>query len=171
MNEFKISIGSTQLALPLKSPKSQQFEEALLLLDVTKSPPLSRQSSPLADLSSDLTSYEIDQSISVIDPPEKKQTDVDLLFAANLLVQNKQHTIKGVEKKKRKTPHVARSVNANGQQRQCNFCLTTATPMWRHGPIGYDDLCNKVFTLLNLVWCEMDARKDLARRGTTSIFC
>ncbi|KAJ3403955.1 hypothetical protein HDU80_003467 [Chytriomyces hyalinus] len=26
--------------------------------------------------------------------------------------------------------------------RQCSFCGTLSTPMWRHGPVGYDPLCN-----------------------------
>ncbi|KAJ3325170.1 hypothetical protein HDV06_004927 [Boothiomyces sp. JEL0866] len=26
--------------------------------------------------------------------------------------------------------------------RQCSYCATTSTPMWRHGPVGYDTLCN-----------------------------
>ncbi|KAJ3345172.1 hypothetical protein HDU83_004364 [Entophlyctis luteolus] len=26
--------------------------------------------------------------------------------------------------------------------RTCSFCHTTTTPMWRHGPVGYDPLCN-----------------------------
>ena len=29
--------------------------------------------------------------------------------------------------------------------RKCDYCFTTVTPMWRHGPPGYQDLCNKVF--------------------------
>ncbi|KAJ3192279.1 hypothetical protein HDU82_003257 [Entophlyctis luteolus] len=26
--------------------------------------------------------------------------------------------------------------------RTCSFCHTITTPMWRHGPVGYDPLCN-----------------------------
>ncbi|KAJ3262258.1 dolichol-P-mannose synthesis [Boothiomyces macroporosus] len=26
--------------------------------------------------------------------------------------------------------------------RRCSYCTTTSTPMWRHGPVGYDTLCN-----------------------------
>ncbi|KAJ3315927.1 dolichol-P-mannose synthesis [Boothiomyces sp. JEL0838] len=26
--------------------------------------------------------------------------------------------------------------------RRCSYCATTSTPMWRHGPVGYDTLCN-----------------------------
>ncbi|KAI8809509.1 hypothetical protein BJ742DRAFT_226494 [Cladochytrium replicatum] len=27
--------------------------------------------------------------------------------------------------------------------RRCTYCFATTTPMWRHGPPGYPDLCNK----------------------------
>ena len=145
MNEFKIFTGSRQVFLPLKSPKTQQFEEALLLLDVTKSPPLSRQSSPVNDLSSDQTAYEDDMNGSILNTisnPHKPPSDKDLFLGASLLVQSK---VKPVAKK-RKIQNVARATNANGQQRKCKFCQATVTPMWRHGPIGYEDLCNKVRT-------------------------
>ncbi|KAJ3276729.1 dolichol-P-mannose synthesis [Terramyces sp. JEL0728] len=26
--------------------------------------------------------------------------------------------------------------------RRCSYCATSTTPMWRHGPVGYDTLCN-----------------------------
>lgn len=29
--------------------------------------------------------------------------------------------------------------------RSCSYCQATVTPMWRHGPPGFEDLCNKVF--------------------------
>jgi hypothetical protein len=32
----------------------------------------------------------------------------------------------------------------NGVQRRCGHCLATETPMWRNGPPGFGDLCNKV---------------------------
>ena len=32
--------------------------------------------------------------------------------------------------------------------RTCNYCSATTTPMWRHGPPEYPDLCNKVFILI-----------------------
>ncbi|KAJ3100262.1 hypothetical protein HDU97_002398 [Phlyctochytrium planicorne] len=32
--------------------------------------------------------------------------------------------------------------NPNSNVRQCTFCGTEKTPMWRHGPTGYDPLCN-----------------------------
>ncbi|KAI8589211.1 hypothetical protein BDZ88DRAFT_452298 [Geranomyces variabilis] len=28
-------------------------------------------------------------------------------------------------------------------ERVCSYCSTTTTPMWRHGPEGYNDLCNR----------------------------
>ncbi len=28
--------------------------------------------------------------------------------------------------------------------RSCAYCKTTETPMWRHGPPGFQNLCNKV---------------------------
>ncbi|KAI8902420.1 hypothetical protein BC833DRAFT_573470 [Globomyces pollinis-pini] len=39
------------------------------------------------------------------------------------------------ERKKRKDPVTGRT---------CDYCKSTQTPLWRHGPPGYDDLCNKV---------------------------
>ncbi|RKO90086.1 hypothetical protein BDK51DRAFT_30497 [Blyttiomyces helicus] len=40
------------------------------------------------------------------------------------------------------TPAHKRAKKADG--RRCAHCDATVTPMWRHGPVGYDDLCNKV---------------------------
>ncbi|EGF84406.1 hypothetical protein BATDEDRAFT_85119 [Batrachochytrium dendrobatidis JAM81] len=37
----------------------------------------------------------------------------------------------------------SKPVNASSQNRVCNYCQATTTPMWRHGPPGYPDLCNK----------------------------
>jgi hypothetical protein len=149
MNEFKIFTGSRQTFLPLKSPKTQQFEEALLLLDVIKSPPLSRQSSPVLDLSSDQTAYEEDMNgsnLTEANPQSKPPSDKEIFLGASLLVQSK---VKPVAKK-RKSPYVARATTASGQQRKCKYCQATVTPMWRHGPVGYEDLCNKVFTYLTI---------------------
>lgn len=32
--------------------------------------------------------------------------------------------------------------------RRCSYCSTMKTPMWRHGPDGFSDLCNKVMASL-----------------------
>jgi len=32
---------------------------------------------------------------------------------------------------------------AKKSSKRCDYCSATTTPMWRHGPVGYNDLCNK----------------------------
>jgi len=39
-------------------------------------------------------------------------------------------------------PHV-KPVTTKKSSRRCDYCSATTTPMWRHGPVGYNDLCNK----------------------------
>ncbi|KAJ1570083.1 hypothetical protein HK096_002574 [Nowakowskiella sp. JEL0078] len=36
-----------------------------------------------------------------------------------------------------------KSSTSSKKSRRCDYCNATTTPMWRHGPVGYDDLCNK----------------------------
>lgn len=57
----------------------------------------------------------------------------------------------GTRKKERKSPTKtpktpARTTRkpAKNNGRRCAYCNATQTPMWRHGPAGYTDLCNKV---------------------------
>nr|KAJ3418242.1 hypothetical protein HK105_000147 [Polyrhizophydium stewartii] len=51
--------------------------------------------------------------------------------------------------------------------RQCSYCFATTTPMWRHGPPGYPDLCNKC----GVKWMRGRILQDgaaLAPTGTTA---
>ncbi|KAJ3262921.1 hypothetical protein HK104_006727 [Borealophlyctis nickersoniae] len=41
------------------------------------------------------------------------------------------------------SPRSKRSPNSKTTARRCSYCSATSTPMWRHGPSGYADLCNK----------------------------
>lgn len=45
-------------------------------------------------------------------------------------------------KKRRSTSHVSKVSDCN--DRICAYCKCTETPMWRHGPPGFQNLCNKV---------------------------
>ena len=45
-------------------------------------------------------------------------------------------------KKRRSTSHVSKS--SEFTDRICAYCKCTETPMWRHGPPGFQNLCNKV---------------------------
>jgi hypothetical protein len=44
-------------------------------------------------------------------------------------------------KKRRSTQHVSK---VSEFDRICAYCKCTETPMWRHGPPGFQNLCNKV---------------------------
>ena len=50
------------------------------------------------------------------------------------------------KKKRRSTSHVSKSSEFN--DRICAYCKCTETPMWRHGPPGFQNLCNKVLYLI-----------------------
>ncbi|KNC97407.1 uncharacterized protein SPPG_07332 [Spizellomyces punctatus DAOM BR117] len=41
------------------------------------------------------------------------------------------------------TPSRGARKPAKSNGRRCGYCNATQTPMWRHGPPGYTDLCNK----------------------------
>ena len=61
-------------------------------------------------------------------------------------------------KKRRSTSHISKS--SDFMDRICAYCKCTETPMWRHGPPGFQNLCNKVHhNVLKVVRGEMDARK------------
>lgn len=45
-------------------------------------------------------------------------------------------------KKRRSTSHVSKV--SEFTDRICAYCKCTETPMWRHGPPGFQNLCNKV---------------------------
>ncbi|KAI8906583.1 hypothetical protein DFJ77DRAFT_194186 [Powellomyces hirtus] len=45
--------------------------------------------------------------------------------------------------KRRKSTKTATNNSAGSPPRKCGYCTATQTPMWRHGPKGYTDLCNK----------------------------
>lgn len=45
-------------------------------------------------------------------------------------------------KKRRSTSHVSKL--SEFADRICAYCKCTETPMWRHGPPGFQNLCNKV---------------------------
>ncbi|KAJ3006973.1 hypothetical protein HKX48_009374 [Thoreauomyces humboldtii] len=40
-------------------------------------------------------------------------------------------------------PSRRKTAKMSSVARQCGYCQATETPMWRHGPTGYADLCNK----------------------------
>lgn len=127
----------------------KEMQDALLLLDFpSQSPPkLTTHQSPKlmpATTVKPMPSLEIDHN------------PLDL-FAANLLF-NGQSSISNSPKrspatsptssdqedklsKKRKLKTFKKQENID---RTCDFCQATSTPMWRHGPPGYSDLCNKV---------------------------
>jgi hypothetical protein len=46
--------------------------------------------------------------------------------------------------------------------KSCDYCKTKKTPMWRHGPRGYEDLCNKVFIRIYKVWCKVYEKENIA---------
>jgi hypothetical protein len=43
--------------------------------------------------------------------------------------------------------HVLTKSNRTKKVKICDYCQCTETPMWRHGPKGYKDLCNKVIVV------------------------
>ena len=45
-------------------------------------------------------------------------------------------------KKRRFNPHTSKV--SEFTDRICAYCKCTETPMWRHGPPGFQNLCNKV---------------------------
>ena len=47
-------------------------------------------------------------------------------------------------KRRKKNSANSAEDDPNGVQRRCGHCLATETPMWRNGPPGFGDLCNKV---------------------------
>lgn len=60
-------------------------------------------------------------------------------------------------KKRRSTSHVSKL--SDFTDRICAYCQCTETPMWRHGPPGFQNLCNKVIrSSYKIVWGEMDER-------------
>ncbi|KAI8929090.1 hypothetical protein BC831DRAFT_547913 [Entophlyctis helioformis] len=48
--------------------------------------------------------------------------------------------------------------------RQCSYCQATTTPMWRHGPAGYPDLCNKC----GVKWMRGRILQDLGTSTSSS---
>lgn len=50
---------------------------------------------------------------------------------------------KPVVKKTTKKKKSSSSSSAKNRGKRCSYCSATTTPMWRHGPEGYPDLCNK----------------------------
>jgi hypothetical protein len=46
-------------------------------------------------------------------------------------------------KRKEQTDYESKKKQAKKTDRQCSYCGTTETPMWRHGPPSHSDLCNK----------------------------
>lgn len=145
----------------IESEIKQQFEEALLLLDF---PAIVKSESPelkSRKLSPESVHEEI--KLDLPDLPIDREDHIEMIEAASLLIKGSQEdssprskiTSKkissnsiGVEKKKKKSPTIAFATNENGEQRSCNYCQTITTPMWRHGPSGYADLCNKVFDFI-----------------------
>ncbi|KAI8812848.1 hypothetical protein BJ742DRAFT_555412 [Cladochytrium replicatum] len=48
--------------------------------------------------------------------------------------------------------------------RRCTYCAATTTPMWRHGPPGYPDLCNKC----GVKWMRGRILQDLNKSEVSS---
>jgi hypothetical protein len=82
-----------------------------------------------------------DDALLLLDLPQKEEADKELLSAAQVLAQRK--TVEPERKRLRQEEKKIRT---------CNYCQATETPMWRHGPEGYRDLCNKVAGI-DIVWC------------------
>lgn len=134
----------------LKAEKQQEQKEifiaASLLSNSFSSEPLnSSSSSAKTDLSAKEPVVSGSEVISVtVKSPandEEKESKEDmndeakatLLHPASTLVAS--DALVGAPPKAKKLYH----------GRTCNYCFATVTPMWRHGPAGYEDLCNKVF--------------------------
>jgi hypothetical protein len=149
------------------SPRNQEFEDALLLLDfptTQKGKEKIQRSEPIAIPTTSSNLYPDSERMDI-----KREEDTiqdDLLLAASLLIKSSSqdhqpYSIlheqtgqlsssaspkkkKGVEKKKKKVTLSPSLHPAEGLDRKCDYCEATVTPMWRHGPPGYEDLCNKV---------------------------
>jgi hypothetical protein len=81
-----------------------------------------------------------DDALLLLDLPQKEESDKELISAAQVLAQ-----------RKTTEPERKRLRQEEKKIRTCNYCKATETPMWRHGPEGYRDLCNKVLRV-DLVW-------------------
>ena len=82
----------------------------------------------------------IDDALLLLDLPHtNRNTDQELLSAA-LTLTKKKHKEEQIEPRKRPKP----TNDTKKEPRSCDYCKATTTPMWRHGPEGYSDLCNKV---------------------------
>ena len=159
------------------------YEDALLLLDFPSEKPLVKseimRSQPITIaplIAPNSTSNQYPQNIF----KHEGIAEDELFLAASLLIKgsqeeyaqglqasprsklNKKSIAIGVEKKKKR---ITGSGPGQESDRKCDYCAATVTPMWRHGPPGYEDLCNKVITYesLILVRREVDARPHSKR--------
>jgi hypothetical protein len=89
----------------------------------------------------------IDDALLLLDlPVNNRNTDQELLSAAHALTKQK-HKEEPIEPRKRPKQKDTIEIDKKNEVRSCDYCKATITPMWRHGPEGYRDLCNKVIMI------------------------
>ncbi|KAJ3306924.1 hypothetical protein HDV03_003247 [Kappamyces sp. JEL0829] len=160
------------------------YEEALLLLDFPAEKASIKSEIPRSQPITIAPSLAPNSTANPQYPPELYKHEGieqdELFLAASLLIKGSQEDFtatgvaasprsklngikkssgSGVEKKKKKSSGSG-SVVPDGE-RKCDYCAATVTPMWRHGPPGYEDLCNKC----GVKWMRGRILSDIAKHG------
>ncbi|KAJ3111987.1 Transcription factor [Physocladia obscura] len=84
-------------------------------------------------------------SATLLSPASETAAPLLLLETNNSLAEQNQPQSKYTEQRIRQiisdVPSAPIALTAV-KDKICSYCSTTVTPMWRHGPVGYDVLCN-----------------------------
>ncbi|KAJ3132550.1 hypothetical protein HK100_005208 [Physocladia obscura] len=84
-------------------------------------------------------------SVTLLSPTSETAAPLAILETNISPTGQNQHQFKYNEQRHRKSisdmPSAPIALTAV-KDKVCSYCSTTVTPMWRHGPVGYDVLCN-----------------------------
>jgi hypothetical protein len=108
--------------------------DALLLLDLTSSQTLACDNSREKQLHLFTKSWTLEEAGT------EEGDSFELLQAAQILLEKQNETRGSIRQ-------IGENKLSSVHQKTCSYCQTIHTPLWRHGPAGYEDLCNKVNTI------------------------